>query len=83
MEYHGTFLPYKSQLYTKPGSLIFLLFGSWSLVLNLRVWRSFSDRRVYSAGTNYKKKRNPDVILPVKLKLYRQNKSRSYSAGKT
>ena len=25
---------------------------------------------------------NPDVILPVKLKFYSQNKSRSYSAGK-
>ena len=26
---------------------------------------------------------NPDVILPVKLKFYRQNKSCSYSTGKT
>ena len=26
---------------------------------------------------------NPDVILQVKLKFYRQNKSRSYSDGKT
>ena len=34
--------------------------------------------RVYSTG-----KINPDVILQVKLKFYRQNKSCSYSAGKT
>ena len=39
--------------------------------------------RVYSAGKNFNGKINPDVILPVKLKFYRQNKSRSYSAGKT
>ena len=39
--------------------------------------------RVYSAGKNFIGKINPDVILPVKLKFYRQNKSRSYSAGKT
>ena len=30
-EYHGTLIPFKSQLYPKPGSSIFLLFGSWSL----------------------------------------------------
>ena len=39
--------------------------------------------RVYSAGKNFIRKINPDVILSVKLKFYRQNKSRSYSAGKT
>ena len=39
--------------------------------------------RVYSAGKNFTGKINPDVILPVKLKFYRQNKSRSYSGGKT
>ena len=38
---------------------------------------------VYSAGKNFTSKINPDVILPVKLKFYWQNKSRSYSAGKT
>ena len=27
--------------------------------------------------------KNPDVILPVKLKFYQQNKSCSYSASKT
>ena len=39
--------------------------------------------RVYSAGKNFIGKINPDVILPVKLKFYRQDKSHSYSAGKT
>ena len=43
----------------------------------------FHPRCVYSAGKNFTGKTNPDVILPVKIKLYRQNKSRSYSVGKT
>ena len=32
MKHHGTFTPFKNQLYSKPGSPIFLLLGSWSLV---------------------------------------------------
>ena len=44
MEYHGTFIPFKNQLYSKPGSPIFLLFGSWSLeYLYIWVSQSFSD----------------------------------------
>ena len=39
--------------------------------------------RVYSAGKNFTGRINPALILPVKRKFYRQNKSRSYSAGKT
>ena len=39
--------------------------------------------RVYSASKNFTGKINPDVILPVELKFYWQNKSRSYSADKT
>ena len=39
--------------------------------------------RVYSAGKNFTSRINPTPILPVKLKFYWQNKSRSYSAGKT
>ena len=31
-ECHGRFIPFKSHLISKQGSLIFLLFGSWSLV---------------------------------------------------
>ena len=31
-ECHGMFIPFKSHLNSKQGSLIFLLFGSWSLV---------------------------------------------------
>ena len=30
-EYHGMFISFKSHLYSKQGSPIFLLFGSWSL----------------------------------------------------
>ena len=30
--YHGIFMPFKSQAYSKHGSPNFLLFGSWSLV---------------------------------------------------
>ena len=37
-EYHGTFRPFKNQLHLKPGSPIFLLFRSWSLVLYLYLW---------------------------------------------
>ena len=36
-EYHGMFISFKSHLYSKQGSLIFLLFGSWSLALYLLV----------------------------------------------
>ena len=39
--------------------------------------------RVYSAGKNFTGRINPALILPLKLKFYRQNKSRSYSACKT
>ena len=39
-EYHGTLLPSKNQLYSKPGNPFFLLFGWWSLVLYLHVWVS-------------------------------------------
>ena len=39
--------------------------------------------RGYSAGKKFTGEINPDVILLVKIKFYRQNKSRSYSAGKT
>ena len=38
MEYHGTFIPFKSQLYSKLASPIFLLFRSWNSVLYLHVW---------------------------------------------
>ena len=37
-EYHGASTLFKSQLYSKLGSLIFLLFGSWNLELYLYVW---------------------------------------------
>ena len=37
-KYHGTFIPSKSKLYSKPGILIFLLFWSWSLALYFHVW---------------------------------------------
>ena len=38
-KYHGTlFIPFKSQVYSQQGSPIFLLFGSWSLVLHFHVW---------------------------------------------
>ena len=39
--------------------------------------------RVYPAGKNFTGRINPALILPLKLNFYRQNKSRSYSAGKT
>ena len=38
MESHDTFIPFKSQLYSKPWCLISLLLGSWNLVLWLHVW---------------------------------------------
>ena len=31
-EYHGTFIPFNSQLYWKPASTFFFLFESWNLV---------------------------------------------------
>ena len=31
-EYHGMFISFEGHLYSKQGSLIFLLFGSWNLV---------------------------------------------------
>ena len=37
-EFHRAFLPWKTQLYSKPGSPIFLFLTSWSLVLHLHVW---------------------------------------------
>ena len=37
-EYHGMFISFKSHLYSKQGSPIFLLFESWSLALYLFVW---------------------------------------------
>ena len=37
-EYNDTFITFKSQLYSKPGSSIFLLFESWNLVLYHHVW---------------------------------------------
>ena len=37
-EYHGMFVSFKSHLYSKQGSPIFLVFGSWSLALYLLVW---------------------------------------------
>ena len=36
-EYHGIFISFKSHLYSKEGSPICLLFGSWSLALFLLV----------------------------------------------
>ena len=55
-----------------------------SLGPDTRSWmQAIIYERVYSVGKNFTGKINPDVILPVKLKFYRQNKSRSYSAGKT
>ena len=59
---------------------IFKTSNTYSFVLNLR---EFFNGRVSSAGKNFTGKINPDVILPVKLKFYWQNKSRSYSASKT
>ena len=38
MEHLGTFIPCKSWLHSKPGSPIFQLFGSYSLVVYLYVW---------------------------------------------
>ena len=46
-------------------------------------YKLFKKGRVYSASKNFTRKINLDVILPVEHKFYRQNKSRSYSAGKT
>ena len=37
MQYYGIFKPFKSQVYSKHGGLIFFLFESWSLVLYLHV----------------------------------------------
>ena len=52
-EYHGTFLPCKSQLYSKPGSPIFLLFDLWSLVLYLHVWvKAKFFRQFYPVNLN-------------------------------
>ena len=45
-------------------------------------FQTFCLGRVYSAGKNFTGKINPDFILPVKLKFYRQNKSSFYSTGK-
>ena len=39
MGYHGTFISFKIHLYSKQGSPIFLLFGSWNVGLS----QSFSD----------------------------------------
>ena len=44
---------------------------------------TFNERRVYSAGENFTGKRNPALILPVKLKFYQENKSFPYSTSKT
>ena len=38
INYHGIFIPFKIQLYSKQRTSIFLLFGSWSLVLYIHVW---------------------------------------------
>ena len=35
--YYGTFISFKSLLYSKQGSPVFLLFGSWSVILYLHV----------------------------------------------
>ena len=45
MEYLGTFIPLKSRVHSKPGSPIFQLFRSYSLVVYLYVWvkSKFSD----------------------------------------
>ena len=42
---HGIFISFKSQLYSKQGSPIFLWFGSWTvaLYLHVRVKSKFSD----------------------------------------
>ena len=37
-KYHGIFISFKIQLYSKQGSPIFIFFGSWNLVLYLHVW---------------------------------------------
>ena len=37
-EYYGTFISFKSHLFSKQGSPILLLFRSWSVVLYLHVW---------------------------------------------
>ena len=44
-EYHDTLMPFNNQLYSKPGSSIFLLFGSRKLLVNLTLGQSqnFSD----------------------------------------
>ena len=37
-EYHGIFILFKSRVYSKHGSPIFSLFGSWKMVSYLHVW---------------------------------------------
>ena len=37
-EYDGTFISFKSQLYSEQGGSILLLFGLWCLALYLYVW---------------------------------------------
>ena len=39
-EYHGMFISFKGHLYSKQGSPIFLLFGSWSLFSNITSYLS-------------------------------------------
>ena len=38
MEYYGIFIPFKTRVYSKHGSPIFLMSGSWKMVLHLHVW---------------------------------------------
>ena len=45
-EYHGMFISFKSHLYSRQGSPIFLLFDSLSLVLYLLVWLNPANIRL-------------------------------------
>ena len=71
-------------------SLFFNKVAGLATLLKQRLWhRYFPVNFVKLLGTPFylqkilPVKKNPDVIPSVKLKFYRQNKSRSYSAGKT
>ena len=67
----------KKRLNKSANCFVILFFRRNNILQDIRLGR------VYSTSNNFTGKKNPDVILPVKLKLYRQNKSPSYSAGKT
>ena len=39
-EYHSIFISFKSQVYSRQGNPVFLLFGLWNLILYLKVFPS-------------------------------------------